>query len=98
MRRLAGWAGFEVLRITPYTADVHEKLLRALLASNAWIAITMITDLFASLQRFNYPGAVSNSNWSERLPEPIAAWDRDRTIAPIMKRIDKVVQETGRRK
>jgi 4-alpha-glucanotransferase len=71
-------------------------LLRALLATNAWIAITMITDLFASTQRFNYPGAVSTSNWSERLPEPVAAWDRDPNLRPIMKRIDKMVRETGR--
>ncbi len=98
VRRLAGWAGFEVPRITPYTSEVHERLLGALLASNAWIAITMITDLFASLQRFNYPGAVSTSNWSERLPQPVAAWDRDPAIAPIMKRIDKLVRQSGRAK
>ena len=96
VRRLAGWAGFEVPRITPYTAEVHARLLRALLATNSWIAITMITDLFASLQRFNYPGAVSTANWSERLPQPISAWDRDPGIRPIMKRIDKVLRETAR--
>ncbi|MGB8167126.1 MAG: 4-alpha-glucanotransferase [Chthoniobacteraceae bacterium] len=98
VRRLAGWAGFEVPRIMPYSAEVHARLLRALLASNAWIAITMITDLFASLQRFNYPGAVSTSNWSERLPQPVAAWDRDPEIKPIMKRHDQLLRETGRGK
>jgi 4-alpha-glucanotransferase len=96
VRRLAGWAGFEVPQITAYTPEVHEKLLRALHATNAWIAITMITDLFASTQRFNYPGAVSQSNWSERLPEPVAAWDRNSKLSAKMKRIDAIVRETGR--
>lgn len=96
VRRLADWAGFEVPQITPYTPQVHERLLRALHATNSWIAITMITDLFASLQRFNYPGAVSTSNWSERLPEPVATWDRDPAIKPIMKRLDQMLRETGR--
>src|SRR6185436_17669203 len=39
VRRLAGWAGFEVPRITPYTDKVHEALLRGLLASNSWMAL-----------------------------------------------------------
>lgn len=96
VRRLAGWAGFEVPCITPYDDAVHEQLLHALLATNAWIAITMITDLFASLQRFNFPGAVSDSNWSERLPEPVAFWDRDAALCAKMQRLDAFVRETGR--
>jgi 4-alpha-glucanotransferase len=96
VRRLAGWAGLEVPKITPYTDEVHETLLRALLASNSWIAITMITDLFASLQRFNYPGAVSDANWTERLPEPVAAWDHDEKLTAKMKRLDALTRETGR--
>jgi len=96
VRRLAGWAGFEVPKIVPFDDEVHERLLRGLLASNSWIAITMITDLFASTQRFNQPGAVSDTNWSERLPEPVAAWDRDRALAGKMKQLDAIVRETGR--
>lgn len=95
-RRLAGWAGFGVPCITPYNDEVHTQLMRALLAANSWIAITMITDLFASLQRFNYPGAVSDSNWSERLPEPVLAWERDPALAATMKRIVPLIRETGR--
>ena len=86
----------EALALTPYTDEVHERWLRALLASHSWIAITMITDLFASVQRFNYPGAVSDSNWSERLPEPVAAWERDPLLAAMMARSDAAVRETGR--
>ncbi len=96
VRRLAGWAGFAVPEITAYTAEVHAALLRALLAANSWLAITMITDLFASVQRFNYPGAVSDSNWSERLPEPVTAWDRDPILGALLERSDGAVRETAR--
>jgi 4-alpha-glucanotransferase len=96
VRRLAGWAGFEVPEITPYTAEVHERLLRALFATKSWIAITMITDLFATLQRFNQPGAVSDANWSERLPQKVSEFDRDPVLAPTIARLDMLVRESGR--
>ncbi len=66
VRRFAGWAGFEVPRITPFE-EVHDQFLAALFRSNSWLAICMITDLFGTTQRFNIPGAVSESNWSQRL-------------------------------
>ena len=96
VRRLAAWAGFEVPQITPYTDDVHERLLHALFASNAWLGIYMITDLFASSQRFNVPGAISESNWSQRLNTPIHAWRDDAELAEKMARIREVIRATGR--
>jgi 4-alpha-glucanotransferase len=96
VRRLAKWAGFEVPKMTDYSDEVHERLLRALFASNAWLAITMITDLFARTQRFNVPGAVSDANWSERVEEPVRDWSEDPEIAPRMTRIRALLRETGR--
>jgi len=96
VRRLAGWAGFAVPEIIPYTDEVRERLLAALLATKSWIAITMITDLFASLQRFNLPGAVSDSNWSERLPQRVAALDHDPDLGPKIMRLDELVRASGR--
>ena len=96
VRRLAAWAGFEVAQITPYTDEIHERLLRALFQSNAWMAIYMITDLFAASQRFNVPGAVSESNWSQRLAQPIAAWSGDAALVAKMARIREIVRATGR--
>ena len=96
VRRLAAWAGFEVPRITPYTDDIRERLLRALFASNAWMAICMITDLFGYTQRFNVPGAVSESNWSERLAQPIGAWRDDAALAGKMERVREILRVTGR--
>ena len=96
VRRLAAWAGFEVPRITPYTDEVRERLLRALFASNAWMAICMITDLFGTAQRFNVPGAVSDTNWSQRLAEPVNAWASDPALAAKMARVREILRATGR--
>lgn len=54
--------------IRDFEPAVHQALLRALWATPSWLAIAMITDLFALNLRFNVPGPVSESNWSERLP------------------------------
>lgn len=94
-RRLGAFCGFEVPKIRDYE-EVHEPLLRALFATNSWIAIIMVTDLFASLQRFNVPGAVSEANWSERMPQPIATWDRDEMISAKMERVRPMLRETAR--
>jgi len=96
VRRVAGWCGFDVPRITPYSDEIHEKLLRGLLATNSWMAIYMITDLFATTQRFNVPGAVSESNWSRRLDEPIAHWDKDAKRKAKMDHIHQILRATGR--
>ncbi len=96
VRRLAAWAGFTVERITPYSDEIHEHLLRALLASNSWMALYMITDLFASSQRFNVPGAISESNWSQRLLQPIAQWREDPELVAKMERVREILRATGR--
>lgn len=96
VRQLAVWAGFAVPRITPYTDAIHEQLLRALCASHAWMAIYMITDLFGSTQRFNVPGAISDTNWSQRLAQPIRTWRTDPALTQRMTRVRAVLRETRR--
>ena len=96
MRRLAGWAGFEVPHITPYSDEVHEALIRGLFAANSWMALYMISDLFAGAQRFNVPGAVSESNWSQRLTHPIGEWAHDAALVEKMERIQEILRATGR--
>lgn len=95
VRRLAEWAGFDVPKITPFD-EVHEKLLAGLFRSNSWIAICMITDLFATSQRFNVPGAVAESNWSQRLAYPVSVWREDPELAGKMSRVHSVLRETVR--
>jgi 4-alpha-glucanotransferase len=60
------------------------------------MAIYMITDLFASSQRFNVPGAVSESNWSQRLAQPVAQWSKDAALVAKMTRIREILRATGR--
>jgi 4-alpha-glucanotransferase len=96
VRRLGDWVGLQVPRITPYSDQVHEALLRGLFASNSWMAIYMITDLFSSVQRFNVPGAVSDSNWSQRLDRPIALWRKDPAIKTKTKHLRAIMRATGR--
>jgi 4-alpha-glucanotransferase len=95
VRRLATWAGFAVPCITAFE-DVHEKLLEGLLRSNSWLAITMITDVFGTSQRFNVPGAVSESNWSQRLALPIAEWERESGARAATDRMAQVIRATQR--
>lgn len=86
VRRLAGWAGFEVPRILPFS-HVHELFLRGLLSCNSWLVVFMVTDLFGTAQRFNVPGAVADSNWSERLPLPVAEWSGNGSLNALMQRL-----------
>lgn len=86
VRRLAGWAGFEVPRILEFDR-VHEALLRGILRCNSWMTIFMVTDLFGTAQRFNVPGAVADSNWSERIPAPVREWARDESLSDLMGRL-----------
>lgn len=95
VRRFANWAGFEVPRILPFE-EVHLPLISALFRSRSWLAVCMITDLFGSTQRFNVPGAVSESNWSQRLAQPIAQWDSEPELAERMRRIREMLVATGR--
>ncbi|MHA3775582.1 4-alpha-glucanotransferase [Verrucomicrobiota bacterium sgz303538] len=95
VRRLGEWAGFQVPRITSFE-DVHEELLEGLFRCNSWISICMITDLFATSQRFNVPGAVAESNWSQRLATPVSAWREDSDLAAKMARVHAILRDTGR--
>ena len=86
VRRLATWAGFEVPRIMEFE-QVHEALLRGLLACNSWISIFMVTDLFGTSQRFNVPGAVTDSNWSERIERPVKEWGASQALSSLLSRM-----------
>lgn len=96
VRRLAAWAGFEVPRILPFDDQVHEQFLGGLFRCNSWIAIAMITDLFATMQRFNVPGAVSESNWSQRLVSTVNVWRETPATVAKMDRIRELLRTGGR--
>jgi 4-alpha-glucanotransferase len=95
VRRLAEWAGFTVKEMTPFE-EVHERLLAGLFKCNSWIAICMVTDLFATAQRFNVPGAVAESNWSQRLDRPVTAWRGVSDREAKLLRVKAILRESGR--
>lgn len=96
LKQLAGYAGISAHLPHPFDADIHAALLAALLRCNSWIAVMMITDVFGSAQRFNVPGAIADSNWSERLPDPIGKWNENADLAAKTARVRRLLRETGR--
>jgi 4-alpha-glucanotransferase len=58
-----------------------------LLACNSWISIFMVTDLFGTSQRFNVPGAVTDSNWSERIERPVKEWASAHALSSLLNRM-----------
>ncbi len=63
--------------MSPYLGEIHQQLLKGLYATNSWLAIVMITDLFGSKQQFNTPGSPSHQNWQERISLPISEWNKN---------------------
>ncbi len=80
----------------PFTDQVHETILRGVLQSNSWLAVLMITDVFAREDRFNVPGSIGASNWSARLHETVAGLDRDPVLVRQAQTLGWLIQETGR--
>ena len=75
-----------------FTEELHEALLRALVCSNSWLAVVMITDLFGRAERFNLPGVAGTANWSQRLHGPV----KDLYAEPILPRFREMLKEAGR--
>ena len=96
MFALANWAGLRVPLPQPFTPQVHEGLLKGLFESNSWIAVVMITDLFGETQRFNLPGAIADSNWSERIEGVPSDWKRNALKKNQIARIRQLISDTGR--
>ncbi len=78
-----------------FTSEVHRAFVRGLLETNSWLAVHMICDLFGSAERFNVPGSADAQNWSCRLRDPVAGWDR--THRDLLAWFRKVVSKTSRK-
>jgi 4-alpha-glucanotransferase len=96
MRCMAGFAGIPGEMPRPYSDAIYSALLAALLGSNSWIAILMITDFLGSAQRFNVPGAIAASNWSERLPETVARMRENPDVLAKARYMHQLLRSTGR--
>jgi 4-alpha-glucanotransferase len=95
MQEMMSFCGVDGLALPcAYSAEVHAAFLRGLFATNSWLAIHQITDLFALNDRFNVPGAVGDQNWTVRVPGTIANWDH--LFAPELKRLAEALEDSGR--
>ena len=95
-RMIASWCGFDVPKIMPWSDEIHQRLVSTLLKSNSWLVILMITDLFATNQRFNVPGGVSDANWSQRLIGTSSEWDADEELTERVAKVRALMKAAGR--
>jgi 4-alpha-glucanotransferase len=96
MVKLTAFAHMYMKEPQPWSDELHRTLLWALFRSNSWVAVCMITDLFGTEQRFNVPGAVSDSNWSQRLPYAIEKWPQMPDVRAKADMVRALLKETGR--
>jgi len=96
LRRFMAFAGMAGEPPHEYTDTLHEAFLRALTRSNSWLAVVMITDVFAQTYRFNTPGSFSPENWSARSSETVSQLDKDPALLAKTEMYSRLVREAGR--
>lgn len=97
LRRIAEFVGISAFGEKPdYLRDFYQPTLAALLQSNAWMALIMITDLLGRKDRFNVPGTAAESNWSRRLQMTVGRLSQSRTTKRRMKLVRSLLEEAGR--
>ncbi|MEM6883807.1 MAG: 4-alpha-glucanotransferase [Verrucomicrobiota bacterium] len=79
-----------------FEPDLREAWIRKLLETPSWLAIFMITDIFGQTLRFNVPGPVADSNWSQRMPASIPEMSESEPYSSIMKFLTKEIRGSGR--
>ena len=79
-----------------FTSRFQEAFLSAVMHSNSWLVITMITDVFGHLARFNVPGSTATTNWSYRLAETVSQLDKDPQLSVKAKMYSRLAKESGR--
>jgi 4-alpha-glucanotransferase len=95
--KIAQFAGIESdLQTLKYEPDFYRSILRALFASNAWIAVVMLTDLLGRKYRFNVPGTAADSNWTRRMQRTVEQLRSSRKQQSRMRFVRQVLEKTGR--
>ncbi len=79
-----------------FERDFYPAMMEALFASNAWIAVVMITDLLARKYRFNVPGTAASSNWVRRMQRTVAQLRSSPKERARMRVIRQLLKESGR--
>jgi 4-alpha-glucanotransferase len=79
-----------------FTPEILSGYVSAVMRSNSWLAIFQITDVFAMEARFNTPGSIADSNWSYRMPVPVAAFDTNSNYSSFAAAFSRLAVESGR--
>jgi len=79
-----------------FEKDFYPSMMGALFASNAWVAVVMITDLLARKYRFNVPGTAASSNWVRRMQRTVSQLRLSRKERHRMRIIRELLEKTGR--
>lgn len=102
---LASWELFRTLRmagmddrylIREYEPSVRENIIRQLFRCPSWLVVLTLPDLLGMKTRFNVPGPVADSNWSERLPFTVKEFSTNENWKNFALFAQNVIQETGR--
>jgi 4-alpha-glucanotransferase len=97
LNKIAQFAGMGSLpENVDFNREFYPQIMRALFASNAWMALVMITDLLARKDRFNVPGTAADSNWSQRLHLTVAKLGTNRAVKQRMKTVRRLLRESRR--
>lgn len=92
LQRLVRWTGRDENQVPRgFTPELHAAFCEKLLSSPAWLAIFMVTDVLGAEFRFNVPGPVAESNWTQRLPMRISELENAQTQL-----FASLIQQTGR--
>ncbi len=94
MSELMRFVGRPDLAGQPFNAEVHRASQHALLESNSWLVVPLITDILGTDERFNVPGAIGAENWTHRLSGTIAEIDQD--FATEIAALRQSLEETNR--
>ncbi|MCA0314298.1 MAG: 4-alpha-glucanotransferase [Candidatus Melainabacteria bacterium] len=78
-----------------FDSALQKRIFKVLFSSPSWLTVLMISDLFASAKRFNEPGLAEDSNWSQRLSKPFAAYRQDEK-GEILSYVADLVVSSGR--
>ncbi|MGZ5005283.1 MAG: 4-alpha-glucanotransferase, partial [Chthoniobacterales bacterium] len=97
LEKIARFAHIHSLGGEPnFDRDFYPPAMEALFQSAAWIAVVMVTDLFARKDRFNVPGTAANSNWTRRLQRTVRQIASSQTVGQRMKLIHSLLEQSGR--
>jgi 4-alpha-glucanotransferase len=79
-----------------YDHDFYGPTMEGLFRCESWIALVMITDLFARKDRFNVPGTAGGTNWSRRMGKTVKDWKTSRSVRKRMRLIRELLAKTDR--